>query len=344
MREVRVGVIGAGGAAQVVHLPILKRLPDLEVAAVVDAREDKARTIAERFEVPRFGTKLSDVLEGGEGAGGEGAAGGLDAVVVCTPNDTHEEVVLEALDAGVHVLCERPLSTDAEAAGRMIEAARRAGRQLMVAMNQRFRFDVRAIRHFIASGELGDVFFIRSAWLNQRVRRPRRGWRRDPDKAGGGVLMDLGVQAIDLALWLLDFPRVERVTARFHGKGAVEDSAVVLMGLEEGVTVSIEATWELMEDRDRHAVYVLGTSGSAGTTPFRVVKELETGLTDVTPPLDTAAGNVYTAAYRQEWAEFLRLVRGEKELVVEDAQVELMRVVEACYRSAAEGREVSLDR
>ena len=154
--------------------------------------------------------------------------------------------------------------------------------------------------------------------------------------------MDLGVQAIDVALWLLDFPSVERVTARFHGKGAVEDSAVVLMGLEEGVTVSVEATWELMEDRDRHAVYVLGTAGSAGTTPFRVVKELETGLTDVTPPLDTAAGSVYTAAYRQEWAEFLRLVRGEKELVVEDAQVDLMRVVEACYRSAAEGREVTL--
>ena len=325
-------VVGAGGAAQVVHLPILKRLPDLEIVGVADADVEKARTIAERFEVPHVAARLSDLLDAD-----------LDAVVVCTPNDTHEEIVVEALEAGAHVLCERPIAPDAETARRMVEASREAGRQLMVAMNQRFRFDVRSIRQFVSSGELGDVFFVRAAWLNQRFRRPRKGWRTDPDRSGGGVLMDLGVQALDVALWLLDFPRVERVVARFHGDGPVEDSAVVLLGAEGGTTISMEATWELMEERDRHSVYALGTSGSAGTAPFRVVKDLETGLSDVTPPLDAAAGSVYTASYRQEWAEFLRRVRGEKEQVLEDAQIELMRVIEACYRSVREGREVALD-
>lgn len=332
MRQVRVAVIGAGGAAQVVHLPILKRLPDLEVVALIDFHEEKARTIAERFGVPHVGSGLKD-LE---------TIGPVDAVVVCTPNDTHEELVLGALEAGIHVLCERPLSTRSDSAARMIEAARQADRQLMVAMNQRFRFDVRAIRQFVASGELGDVFFVRSAWLNHRARRPRRGWRRERDRAGGGVLMDLGVQALDLALWLLGFPAVESVMARFHGRGAVEDSAVVLLGLEGGATASIEATWELMEERDRHSTYVLGTQGSAGTAPFRVLKELETGLTDVTPPLDPGPGGLYTASYRQEWAEFLRLVRGEKPREVEEDQVALLRVVEACYRSAEQGREVEV--
>lgn len=332
MRGVRVAVIGAGGAAQVVHLPILKRLPDLEVVALIDIHEEKARTIAERFDVPHVGRELADLEKFGQ----------VDAVVVCTPNDTHEKLVVGALEAGMHVLCERPLSISSESVARMLDVAREANRQLMVAMNQRFRFDIRAIRQFVASGELGEVFFVRAAWLNQRVRRPHRGWRRERRRAGGGVLMDLGTQAIDLALWLLGFPTVERVVARFHGDGDVEDSAVVLMVLEGGATASVEATWELMEERDRHSAYVLGTRGSAGTTPFRVLKEMETGLTDVTPPLGTGLGSLYTAAYRQEWAEFLRLVRGEKPLELWEDQVRLLEVVEACYRSVDEGREVEV--
>lgn len=332
MRQVHVAVVGAGGAAQVVHLPILKRLPDVEVVALVDIEVEKARTIAERFGVENVAREVSD-LERFEP---------VEAVVVCTPNDTHEENVVAALEMGKHVLVERPISVDSASAARMIEAARKADRQLMVAMNQRYRYDVRAIQHFVAAGELGEIFFLRSAWLNRRHRRPRRGWRRMADRAGGGVLMDLGVQAIDLALWLLKFPPVEWVTARFHGTGDVEDSAAALLAVPGGTTVVVEATWELMEERDRHALYVLGTNGSATTSPFRVLKEMETGLSDVTPPLDTSAGSFYTASYRQEWAEFLRFVRGEKPLEVEDAQVELMRIVEACYRSVREGGEVRL--
>lgn len=332
MREIGVGVVGAGAAAQVVHLPILKRLPDVRLAALLDADLDKARTIAERFAVPLVGRDISELEQ----------AERVDAVVVCTPNDSHEPNVLAALEMGLHVLCERPISISSESAARMIEAAERSDRQLMVAMNQRYRYDVRAIKQFVASGELGDVFFVRSAWLNRRHRRPRRGWRRDRRRAGGGALMDLGVQAIDVALWLLDYPPVERVSARFHGSGDVEDSAVALMALEGGGTASVEATWELHEQRDRTSVFALGTSGSASLVPFRVLKELETGLTDVTPPLDRSLGNPYTASYRQEWAEFLRLVRGEKPQEVEAEQVTLMRVVEACYRSAKEGREVVL--
>lgn len=331
-RDVRVAVVGVGAAAQVVHLPILKRLPDLEVAALADPHREKARTIAERFGVP---TVVED-------AGSLAKLDDLDAAVVCTPNDTHEEVVLACLEGGLDVLCERPLSTDSGSAARMLDAADQAGRHLMVAMNQRFRLDVRALRQFVGSGELGDVFFLRSSWLNQRFRRPQRGWRRQAERAGGGVLMDLGVQAVDLALWLLDFPKVSRISARLHPRTRVEDSAVALMTLEGGGTISVEVTWELMEEQDRHSVYVFGTRGSASTSPFRVLKEMETGLTDVTPPLDVGAGSLYTAAYRQEWADFLRLVRGEKSHDGERDHVTVLRILEACYRSAEEGREVDV--
>jgi len=330
--QLRVVVVGAGGAAQVVHLPILKRLPELEVVALVDDQEHKARTIADRFGVPEVFADLAGVKDLGD----------ADAALICTPTDTHEELVLACLSAGLHVLCERPMATTAESVERMVEAARLADRQLMVAMNLRYRFDVRAIRQFIVSGELGDVFFVRSVSMNPRYRRPRRGWRRDAMQAGGGVLMDLGAQAIDAALWLLDSPNVERVSARFHGSGEVEDTAVVLLDLEGGASVAVETTWELMDSGHDHSLSVLGTRGSASTAPFRLVAELETGLTDVTPPQDSSPGSMYTASYRQEWAEFLRFVRGQKTPEPPTDQVALHRVIEACYASAEQGRDVEL--
>ena len=125
MRDLRIGVVGAGGAAQVVHLPILKRLPDVELVALIDADVNKARTIAERFEIPFVGQEVSE-LEGLDR---------VDAVVVCTPNDMHEEHVIAALELGMHVMCERPISVTSASAVHMVRVAKATGYHLMVAMN-----------------------------------------------------------------------------------------------------------------------------------------------------------------------------------------------------------------
>jgi predicted dehydrogenase len=331
-RGIRVAVLGAGGAAQVVHLPILKRLPEVEIAGIADPELDKAKTIAERFGVDRVAASIEELA----------AEGPVEAALVCSPNYAHEASVMDALERGCHVLCERPLATSVDATLRMIDAARKAERHLMVAMNLRFRYDVRAIKHFVANGELGDVFYIRSTWMNRRARRPRRGWRLDPEQAGGGVLMDLGSQAIDLALWTLDFPRVQRVAARLHGSGGVEATAAVQLALEAGATATIEVTWELVHERDRHVLYVLGTRGSARSTPFQVQCTTASGIMDVTPPLDWPPTELYSDSYRQEWAEFLRHARGEKPPEVPEDQVAVARAVEASYRAAAEEREVEV--
>lgn len=330
-RDVRVALIGAGSAAQVVHLPILKRLPDLEVIVIIDPQERKARTIAQRFDIPNVHAEIAALSEHPE----------IDAVVVCTPNDDHEAPVITALELGKHVLCERPLSTTSESAARMIDAARSAQRQLMVAMNERYRYDNRAIRQFVTSGELGDIILVRNTWLVRPTRRPRRGWRRDRTRSGGGVVMDLGASALDLAWWVLGFPAIERVSATLHRRDGVEETAVIMAAVAGGLSINIEVSWELSDARDEHAFYLLGTRGSARTAPFRVMADMETGLKDVTPPLTVDAARLYTESYRQEWAEFLRYVRGEKEIRVQDEQIALMRTIEACYRSAEEGREVT---
>jgi predicted dehydrogenase len=329
-RDVRVALIGAGSAAQVVHLPILKRLPDLEVTAIIDPQERKARTIAERFGIPEVYAEIGALADHPE----------ISAVIVCTPNDDHEAPVVTALELGKHVLCERPLSTTSESVTRMIEAARSAKRQLMVAMNERYRYDNRAIRQFVASGELGDIVLVRNTWLVRPTRRPRRGWRRDETRAGGGVVLDLGASALDLAWWVLGCPAIERVSATLHRRDGVEETAVIMVGVAGGLSINVEVSWELSDTRDTHALYLLGTRGSARTAPFQVMAEMDTGLRDVTPPLAVDAARLYTESYRQEWAEFLRYVRGEKEVTVQDEQITLMRAIEACYRSAEEGREV----
>ncbi|MEN8143661.1 MAG: Gfo/Idh/MocA family oxidoreductase [Gemmatimonadota bacterium] len=334
-RNVRVGIIGAGSAAQAVHLPILMRLPDVEVVGIVDPARSKVTTIAERYGIPGVALSLTDLL----------ADTRLDAVLVCSPTSTHESIVLEALGAGLHVLCERPLCPTVDAADRLIETAASANRQLMVAMNHRYSFDLRSIQQFVRSGELGKPFFVHTAWHNRRQKRPRRGWRRDASSPGAGVMMDVGVPALDAALWILGYPQVERVSARFHpapSEAEVEASAFGLLQLEGGLTISFDVTWELQDESDHHALQLLAAEGTASSLPFRISRRMETGLTDVTPPLERSRSAIYTDSYRQEWADFLRYVRGDKPVESPDEQRALMRITAACYTSAREGREVEL--
>jgi len=329
---VNVAVVGAGGAAQVVHLPILKRLQEVKVAGLVDTDVAKARTIAERFEVDAVARTLDKLADSTK----------IDAVLICSPTGEHERGVLSALEHGAHVMCERPFVTDSAAAQRLIEAAREAKRVLMVANNLRYRFDLRAIKNFVANGEAGTIIHIRSNWLNRRSRRPRRGWRRDPTRAGGGALMDLGAQAVDVLLWILDYPEVERVSACLHGDTDVETSAVVHLELAGGTSAGVEVTWELIDEKDRHSVVVLGSRGSAYSYPLQLLTETESGVMDVTPPMDRPPAELYTDSYRQEWGDFLRYVRGEKPISAQTDQVRLLEVLEACYRSAREGDEIRL--
>lgn len=331
-RTVRVAVLGAGGAAQVVHLPILKRLQEVTVAGLVDTNLAKARTIAERFEIDSVARSLDDLAGRTK----------FDAVLVCVPTSDHEDGVMAALSHGAHVMCERPLVAGSDAARRLMAASEEAGRELMVANNLRYRFDLRAIKQFVASGELGSVIHLRSMWLNRRSSRPRRGWRRDASRAGGGAMMDLGAQTLDLLLWIIDFATVERVSARMHGRGEVETSAMVQLAIEGGVSASIEVTWDLIDERDRHSVVVLGSRGSAYSWPLQLIRTAETGILDVTPPIERPPTDLYRDSYRQEWAEFLRYVRGDKPREVQEDQVRLIEVLEACYRSAREGREVDV--
>jgi predicted dehydrogenase len=328
---VRVAVLGAGSIAQVVHLPILSRMRGVQVAAVADRDAHTARTIAQRFEVPLVATSFEEVL-----------TDDIDAVVVCTPSNRHEDQVRAALQAGKYVLCEKPLALTAKGVESLLKE-KGAEERLMVAMNQRFRPDAVALRQFVAGGELGNVHYLRTGWLNRY--RPRgRTWRDRKATAGGGAFMDLGLQMLDVAMWILGFPEPERVTAHMYAgpESEVEDSAVVVVRLAGDRLVNLECTWNLLAQRDRQYLHLLGSNGSGSLSPLAVFKQMPAGLVEVTPQIPAARENLFTASYRNELSQFVDVVRGERTPDPPREHLVLMRLVEAAYRSATERREIEL--
>ncbi len=329
----RVGILGTGAISQVVHLPTLTQMRGVEVACVADSDRSKAKTLADRFGVPETMATDEGLLEHAD----------LDAVVVASPSHMHEDHAVAALRAGKHVLVEKPLAVTAKGVRHVIDEATRAERVVMVALNNRYRPDARALQPFIRGGELGQVFQVRVGSLNRKMRTARPTWRHDPATAGGGALMDLGVQTLDLALWMLDYPEVERVAAHGHVMPGmkVEDGATALLRCRGGVAVSLDVTWNLFERNDRHYLEVLGTAGSGSMNPLAVFKEVDQGVLDVTPPVPPGRTNLYTTSYRQMLADFVQTANGERAYEPPLEQVTLMEVIATAYESIHEGAEIA---
>lgn len=333
--DFRVGLLGLGAIAQVVHLPVLHSMRGVKLAGVCDVDRTKASAIASRFGIERVYRSDDDVF----------ADPHLDAIVICTPSYLHHSQAIAALEAAKHVLVEKPLAIRADDAAAVVAAAERADRTLMVAMNNRYRPDIQALKPFAVNGELGNVFLVRGAWLNKKIRLIRPTWRHRKETAGGGAMMDLGVQTLDLAMWFLDFPRAKSVTCHMHpGEGMeVEDSAAIMVRLENGAAISLSLSWGLVADRDRHYMRLLGTRGSGSIQPLAVHKEIDQGILDVTPHVPAGAENMYTASYRDELDDFVQTARGARPRELPHEQVALMQLVAMAYQSAAEQREIEVE-
>lgn len=332
--RVRIGVIGVGAIAQVAHLPALAGRDDLEVAGICDNDVSKARALAARFDSTGVYDDIEDLLRHAR----------PDAVVVCTPNHLHQIHVETALAAGAAVLCERPLALDAAGVESIREAAKRAGRPVMVGMNHRYRSDVQAIRAFVTGGELGALRGIRTGWYMFRSSRAELGWRRRRAQAGGGVMLDLGLSLVDLGLWLAGCPEDLQVSAAFgFPEGSdLEDAGCALITCSSGLSIFVDVAWRYVGEAERFWLDVMGEKGSARAAPLRVYKELHGTPMNVTPTGAAGRENVFSASYRAEWARFLAMVRGEVEAPDLDDQLVLHRTVDAIYRSARDGRAVEV--
>ena len=326
---VRVGIIGAGAISQLVHLPILAERPDVEVVVLADADMHKAETLSRRFGVPLV-METEAVLGSDE----------VDAIVLCTPNHLHADMAVTALESGKHLLVERPLAATSSGVEKVVDVAEASGAILAVGMPHRFRPEVAALRSFVEGGELGQVFAARASWLTRKLAGQRTSWRADREISGGGVLIDLGVVALDLCLWSIGYPEVTRVTCSLEAEDdEVEHSGTLMLETRSGVTISVEVSNRLFASKDRYYLRVMGADGSASIPPLEVFRLAGGRPMDVTPrqPRPQGGENRYTNAYRRLLDAWIRSLQGTAELEIPREQVALMKIIEAAYRSAESG-------
>jgi predicted dehydrogenase len=237
------------------------------------------------------------------------------------------------------------MALNAASAQKLARAAERRQRVLMVGMNHRYRPDVQLVRSFVQSGELGQVDSVRGSWHLFKPGRQQATWRQRRDTAGGGVLMDLGLGMLDLGLWLAGNPVPARVSATWDEPArerAVEQSGAAFVVCENGASIFFDVTWHHVGPGERFGMGLRASKGTASVNPLSVWKELHGVPTDVSPTGTSSRETAFTLSYRAEWAHFAAAVRGEAKAPDPAALVLVHRVMDAIYRSAEEGKDVSL--
>jgi len=310
----RVAILGSGFIAAY-HARAVSELPDAEVVAAANWRPESLAKLAETFAVPRTTADWRELV----------ADTGIDAVVVATPNSLHAEQAIAFLDAGQHVMVEKPMAMDVAEADAMVAAAERSSASLMVAHCWRFHPAVVALRDRIAAGELGEV--VKTRGYGVHAKWGPSGWFVDPALAGGGALADMGVHAIDTARFLLGGPEPVRVCAAVgtrYSDHAVDDDAVVLISWSNGTNSVVESGWWQPHLGGLEAeTEVYATEGYARIFGYTEPPE---------PDYQHCPQSMYTA----QMAEFCAALRDGREPTPTGADGRIvMQVVEDAYRSAA---------
>jgi predicted dehydrogenase len=291
-------------------------------------------------------------------------AGGLDVVHVCTPNDSHAEIAIAAMESGAHVMTEKPMAKKAEDARAMVAAAKKTGKKLSVGYQSRFRQDSMFLKKMIEDGELGEIYYAKAHAIRRRA-VPTWGVFLDAEKQGGGPLIDIGTHALDLTLWLMDNYKVKTVMGSVYRKLAdrknaanawgpwdpkvytVEDSAFGFIKMENGATIYLESSWALNSLETSEAKCTLhGTlAGSDMKNGLRLNGEKNSKL--YIQEIDLSAGGVAfyegTSAKPEdlEAAMWIDAIVNNKDVVVKPEQACVVsEVLEAIYESAKSGKPV----
>ncbi|MBT2690672.1 Gfo/Idh/MocA family oxidoreductase [Bacillus sp. ISL-47] len=250
MEKIRIGIIGCGSIAKHRHMPEYHANSGTVIAAVCDIAEERAQGFAELYQAKGY-TDYEELL----------ADADVDAVSVCTPNYLHAPISVAALNAGKHVLCEKPMATSKEEALEMIEAAHKNEKKLMIAHNQRFVLSHKKAKELIERGEAGKIFSFRTAFGHGGP----EGWSADgkdswffkKDQAFIGAMGDLGVHKTDLLRYVLgeEFAEVGAFVETSAKKNAdVEDTAACVLKTESGVIGTLAASWSYVSKEDNSTI------------------------------------------------------------------------------------------
>jgi predicted dehydrogenase len=354
LEPLRVGVVGLGFAGTTA-LDAFTSLPGVEVVALAGQEQQRLQELGASRGVPDLYHDWEDLV----------ARDDLDVVSIGVPNHLHHPIAMAALGSGKHVFCEKPLAPTGALAQEMVDAARAADRVLEIAFNHRRRADVQFLRRYLDEHDIGRIYHARSSW-RRRVGIPGLGsWFTNRQMAGGGPMVDLGPHMLDIALHLMDEPRVTSVSAVAYeelgraGRGGragatttggtrtfeVEDFASALLRLDTGGSIHLETSWaSYSADEEDISVELLGATGGvrlfvrdyATDDTIRIYSDVA-GVPAVTVP----SVHVPSGHHLSVITEFVATVRsGSWADAYGEYALHRSRVIDAVYESARANREV----
>lgn len=354
-KKLKVGLIGLGGIMRNAHMAGYKKMGDIvEIAAICDILPGRIEFFKQTFgmeNIPSF-TDYKDLLE----------VEGLDYVDICTPNYLHSIIAVDALNKGIHVFCEKPDAVSVEEALKMQEAAERNNKHLMVMRNNRYRNTARYLKKYIADGRMGDIYCGRCGWQRRRGIPGKGGWFTTKEQSGGGPLIDLGVHMIDLAIWLMGNPTPVAVSgctftkfadndvsdsehSAFGDKKAggtfdVEDLAMGFIKFDNGACLQIEFSWASNIEKETVFVELRGDKSGAEIKDgiLKIFTEDHGVLEDINPKIVDPS-----MSHGDNLRHFANvLVHGVEPDFTPVQGVNMIKILEAMYKSAETGMEVRL--
>lgn len=342
----RVGIIGAGGIAKGAHLPNYLKCGDkVEIVAVTDVVKEKAEELAMEFGIPNVFTNYEKMFKEVE----------IDAVSICTPNKFHAPATIAALQAGCHVLCEKPPAMTVEEAEQMANEAEKAGKILTYGFHFRHSPEVETLKRFVDGGELGEIYAARVLAMRRRG-IPGWGVFTNKELQGGGPLIDIGVHMLDAALYLMGYPEPDTVFGATYQKlgnrkgvglmgswdwenFSIEDMTRGMITFKNGASIMLETAFAAnVEKHDEMNVTLMGEDGGADVFPLKIYQEKHDTLIDTTPAHLTKKG-----FHELELERFVNAcLLGEQPLSTPRQGVILQQIVNGIYKSAETGEPVKI--
>ena len=349
-KKLKVGVIGVGGIAKT-HFPGWKNSPDAELVAVADVDAATVKRVADAEGISLRYDKPEDLIANKD----------LDIVDVCTPNAYHAPLSIKALQAGKHVICEKPLAPTPADIKKMIAARDKSGKLLMTAQHFRFEGSARALKAEIDSGVLGEVYHARS-WMLRRSGAPTRPGFIMKKHSGGGPCIDIGVHILDLTLWMMGNPRpvsvsgvtqdrLRRLPNAFSDWGGpipkewdVEEFASAFIRFKNGGTLILECSW-LLHHKTKGEDMQMWLYGEKGGSHWPSNELLSTNNKSK-QHMNTQLTNTFGLGepHAAECVAFADAVaHGKPSPVPAEQSLDVITILDGLYRSAASGKEVALE-
>ena len=353
-RTVRIGIIGCGGIANGKHMPSLAKLKNVEMVAFCDIIPERAEKAAKQYgiEGAKTYTDYKELLKDES----------IEVVHVCTPNRSHSFITVDALNAGKHVMCEKPMAINSKEAKKMLDAAKKNGKKLSIGYQSRFRPDSQYMKQEAEDGTFGEIYYAKATSIRRRA-VPTWGVFLNEYEQGGGPLIDIGTHALDLTLWMMDnykpkycvgttYHKLNEQTQTGNAWGdwnpekfTVEDSAFGFVVMENGATIVLESAWALNTLDVREAVTsVCGTLAGADMIDGLRINGIRNGRQYVLTPSFKAGGVAFndgtkgeSAADREErlWIEAVR--NGTDPITLPEQAYVVTRILEGIYESAKTG-------